>query len=206
MKLTRILATTAMLGVLAAPAFAGEVSNGNTYAKLSGGAIIPEDIDGTVGGSTGTLTFDTGWTVSGAIGYRLSQWVSIEGEVGYLDASLDKFKFGGVDYNLDGDFSSVLGLVNLNLHPSTGAFDPYIGAGIGAAHSKIDLNSINGTPVNESDSSTDFAAQGTVGLNYAVSAGTSIGAQYRYLWTDTGGNGTDAFTAHSVTAHVTVAF
>jgi hypothetical protein len=45
-----------MLGVLAAPAFAGEVSNGNTYAKLSGGAIIPEDIDGTVGGSTGTLT------------------------------------------------------------------------------------------------------------------------------------------------------
>jgi len=55
-KLTRILATTAMLGVLAAPAFAGEVSNGNTYAKLSGGAIIPEDIDGTVGGSTGTLT------------------------------------------------------------------------------------------------------------------------------------------------------
>jgi len=196
-----------MLVALSAPALAGEVSNGPLYGKLSAGAVIVPDIDGNAGGTTASISFSTGWTVGGTLGYHLNDWLAVEGEVSYLDAAIDSVSAGGSSSDASGDLTSLLGFVNVNLHPMTsGNLDPYIGGGIGAAHSEISLDRIGYTPVGASDSSTDFAAQGSVGLNYITEGGTAVGAQYRYIWTDTGGDGTDAVTAHSLTVQVTVPF
>lgn len=190
------------------PAMADEVSNGNAYAKLSGGAIIPEDIDGTVGATPVTITFDTGWTVSGTLGYWISDAIAVEGELGYLSADFKDGEALGATVPIDGDFTSLLGFLNANYHFSgKGAgFDPYIGAGVGFARSEISIDSIGGVPVGGSDDSTDAALQGTAGINFDMGGGTKLGAQYRYIYTDTGSDGTDAFTAHSITAQVTFAF
>jgi len=204
----KLILPSALASALAAPAFAGEVENGNNYARLSAGAIIPEDINGTAGATAVKLRFDAGWTVSAAVGTWLDDNIALEGELGYLSADFKDGTAAGVTVAIDGNFESTLLMANLNYHFAgrKATFDPYIGVGAGAAFSKIDLNSIGGTPVNQSGSSTDAAAQATAGLNFNVDSGVSLGVQYRYLYTDTGSNGTDAFTAHNLTANVTFAF
>lgn len=207
MNISKLLLASTMLCALSAPAFADTVTNGNTYFKLSGGAIIPEDIDGVVGGTNATLSFDTGWQVSGTLGKNLTDTLAIEGEIGYFSADFKDGTAGGGTLPIDGKVSGVLGFINANFHPlAKGSFDPYVGAGIGVSHAEIKIDSVGGAPVNISDDGTDLALQASAGFNFAVAAGTSIGAQYRYLWTDTGGSGIDAFTAHNITAHVTFAF
>ncbi|HEY4345807.1 MAG TPA: OmpW family outer membrane protein [Parvibaculum sp.] len=211
MKISKILLASTMLCALsAAPAMAGEMSNGNAYAKLSGGAIIPEDIDADLGGGfNGKLTFDTGWTASATVGFWLNNNFALEGELGYLAADMDKFEISGVgSAKIDGDVSSILGFVNANYHLSgrNAGFDPYIGAGVGFARSKVSVDSVGGFPIGVSDDSTDAALQGTAGFDFNLGGGTKIGAQYRYIYTDTGGSGVDAFTAHAITAHAVFAF
>lgn len=208
MNYKSLILASALASVLAVPAFAGEVESGNNYARLSAGAIIPEDINGTAGATAVKLRFDTGWTVSGAVGTWLDDNVAIEGELGYLSSDFKDGTAAGVTVAIDGKFESTLLMANLNYHfaGKKAAFDPYVGVGAGAAFSKIDINSVGGVPINQSDTSTDAAAQATAGLNYNVDSGVSLGVQYRYLYTDTGGNGSDAFTAHNLTANVTFAF
>jgi opacity protein-like surface antigen len=209
MKISKILLATTMLCAMSEPAIADEVSNGNAYAKLSAGAIIPEDIDIDAGGGlTGSMTFDTGWTASGAVGFWLNDSFALEGELGYLAADFDELKAGGGAAKVDGDFNSIFGFVNANLHLSgrDAAFDPYIGAGVGFARSEVSVDSVGGVVFNASDDSTDAALQGSAGFDFNLGGGTKIGAQYRYLYTDTGGNGVDAFTAHNITAHAVFAF
>jgi OOP family OmpA-OmpF porin len=207
-KISKILLASTMLCALSAPAFAAEVTNGDVYAKLSGGAIIPEDIDVNSGGVTGSVKFDTGWTVSGTLGFWLNDNLTVEGELGYLSADIDSIDVLGVSAATDGDFTSAFAFVNADYHFSgkNAGFDPYIGAGVGVARSEISIDSVLGVPVNQSDDSTDGALQASAGFDFDLGGGTKIGAQYRYLYVDTGGDDTDSFTGHNITAHVSFAF
>lgn len=204
MKLSRLLISSAALVALSLPAFAGDAMQGPLYGKISGGAIMPETMKDS--GTGAKLSFDTGWTIGGTLGYRVNDWFSVEGELSYLEADMNKASVGAVKVGVDGNVHSVLGLVNVNLYPMRGAFEPYVGLGVGAADSKAKIKSIGGIPVGASASGTDLALQGSLGFNYAVGANTSIGAQYRYLWTDTGGGGVSDFKTHSLTASVTFGF
>ena len=207
MNTSKLLLATALAAVVSTPAFAGKADVGKTYVKLSGGAFIAEDINGTVGATNVNLSFKTGWTIAGGVGYWITPELAAEGEVTYLTADFDKGTAGGSSVNIDGTYESVLTMANVNFHPmADDSFDPYIGAGIGAAFSNLDVKSIGGTSVNISDDSTDLALQGTAGFNFALDQSTSVGAQYRYVWTDTGGSGTDNFTGHALTAHITINF
>ncbi len=207
MNTSKLLLTTALVAAVSTPAFAGKADVGKTYVKLSGGAFIAEDIDGTVGATNVKLSFKTGWTASAGVGYWITPELAAEGEVTYLTADFDKGTSGGASVNIDGKYDSVLTMANVNFHPmADDSFDPYIGAGVGVAFSNLDVNSIGGTPVNISDDSTDLALQGTAGFNFALGQSTSVGAQYRYVWTDTGSANADSFTGHALTAHITVDF
>lgn len=197
-----------MLCAVTAPALADEVAVGNNYARLSGGVIMPEDIDVTVPGATGTFSFDDGLIVSGAFGVWVNDNLTLEGEVSYLDSDFDKLTLLGVSADVDGSFSSTLAMANASYHfaGKNATFDPYLGAGAGAAFSKLDISSVGGVAINGEDTSTDLAVQGTAGVNMKLSDGFSLGAQYRYLYTDTGGDGSDDFTAHNFMASATLAF
>ncbi len=204
---SKLIAATALLTILASPAFADEVAVGDTYFKLSGGALVMEDIDGTAGGTPVELSFDTGWTVSGAIGYHLNPQLALEAEVTYLTADFDQGTTLGVSVPIDGDVSSILTMVNAHFHPMAGgSFDPYIGGGAGVAFSELKVDSIGGVPTNIDDSGSDLAVQGTAGLNLALGGGAKIGGQYRYIWTDTGGNNTDELSGHAFTLQFTTSF
>lgn len=208
MKNMKLALVATMFCAVAAPALADEVTVGNNYARLSGGVIMPEDIDVTVPGATGTFSFDDGLIISGAVGFWMNDNLTLEGEVSYLDADFDKLTVLGTTSDVDGSFSSTLAMANASYHfgGKNAAFDPYLGAGAGAAFSKLDISSVGGLAVNGEDTSTDLALQGTAGVNMRLSGGISLGAQYRYLYTDTGGDGSDDFTAHNFMATATFAF
>ncbi|MDO8838215.1 MAG: outer membrane beta-barrel protein [Parvibaculum sp.] len=200
---TTAAAAAVLLGAMSAPAFA----EGGLYGKLSAGALILDDVGGNVGGPPVSISFDTGWTVSGAIGSQINENFAIEGELTYLTAEFDQGTALGVSVPIDGTLTSILAMLNANLHPMAGnSFDPYVGAGVGVAFSNTDIKSVGGVPVNADDSSEDLALQGTAGLNMALGGGTKIGAQYRYIWTDTGGGGVDNITGHALTLHLIAAF
>lgn len=205
--LAKLMVGAAVFTVMSAPAFAQEVTSGDTYFKLSGGAVVMDDLNGTSGGVPVEIEFDTGWTVSGTVGYNLNPQLALEAELGYLTADFDSGTAGGVSVSIDGDYSTFLALANIVFHPlDGGGFDPYIGAGAGVAFAEIDINSIGGVAVNSSDSSEDLALQGTAGLDFDLGASSSIGAQYRYLWTDTGGSNSDELSGHLFTLQFTTAF
>lgn len=208
MKTTKLLLASAVLCALAAPALADDVVSGNNYARLSAGVIVPEDLEGTSGGVPVNIEIDSGWTVSGAFGTWINNNLTVEGELSYLAADFKDGTVGAVTVPIDGTFSSTLALANANFHfgGKTGTFDPYIGGGIGAAFSEVDLKSIGGVPVNDKDSDTNLAAQATAGLNLNLSSGLAIGAQYRYVYIDSGSGSSDGFKAHNVTANVTFSF
>lgn len=208
MKFTStLLAATAIFAVLAAPAFAEEVTVGDTYFKLSGGALVMEDLDGSSGGVPVEISFDTGWTVSGAVGYYLNPKLALEAELTYLTADFDEGTAGGITVPVEGDISSVLTMVNAHFHPMAGGgFDPYVGGGAGVAFSDVKVDSIGGVPTNIDDSGTDLAVQGTAGVNLALGGGAKIGGQYRYIWTDTGGSNSDELSGHAFTLQFIAAF
>lgn len=205
--LGKLATAAALFTVLAAPAYANEVKVGDTYFKLSGGALVFEDLKGSAGGVPVKIELETGWTVSGAVGYHLNPNVALELELSYLTADFDSGTAGGGGtVPIDGDLSSFLTMVNAHFHANPGGnFDPYFGAGIGAAFSDLKVNSIGGVPANIDDSSTDLALQGTAGINMALGGG-KLGAQYRYIWTDTGGSSSDEITAHAFTLHYVFSF
>lgn len=205
--LFKILATTALLSVMSAPAFANEVSVGDNYFRLSGGGLVMEDLNGTAGGVPVEISFDTGWIVSGAVGHHLSQQFAIEAELTYLAAEFDTGTAGGVSVPIDGDISSFLTMVNANFHPlAGGSFDPYVGAGAGVAFSNLKVDSIGGVPTNIDDSSEDLALQGNAGVNFNLGNGKQLGAQYRYIWTDTGSSTSDELSGHAFTLNFVASF
>ncbi|MDO8289412.1 MAG: porin family protein [Parvibaculum sp.] len=207
MNTTKLLLATAMVCALSAPAYADEATSGNVYASLSGGVIAPEDIDVTAG-PTVTFSFDTGYTVSGAIGTWVSDNVTVEGELTYLSADFDEGETLGVAVPVEGDFASTLLLANAAYHfgGKNASFDPYLGAGVGIADSDLEVTSIGGVPTNIEDSATDFATQVSAGLNLNLTSGVSVGAEYRFLYIDSGGDDSDGFSGHNLTANVTLAF
>jgi opacity protein-like surface antigen len=208
MKIQNILLAGAVLCALSSPALANEVTSGDVYARLSAGAIMPNDTDATLGASTITYSFKSGWTASGAIGVWLNKKFTLEGEVGYMSADFDEISSGGVSAAVDGDVSAVLALANANFHfmGRDAAIDPYVGGGVGIARSSVDVNSIGVFTINQSDSSTNGAAQASAGIDLNLGNGTKVGVQYRYLYIDTEDGDTDGFTTNNFTAHLTFAF
>ena len=91
-KLAMIMALAST--ALATPALARDKA---WYVGVEGGAMIVEDIDWDIAGSTtsltGTGTTDSkyGWDVDGIIGYDFGAF-RLETEVGYRRASVDSFR------------------------------------------------------------------------------------------------------------------
>lgn len=208
MNKKNLMLAAAVICAVSAPALADELVVGNNYARLSGGIIMPEDIDVKAPAATGTFSFDNGWTVAGAFGTWVNDNLTVEGEVSYLTGDFDELSVLGVSTTVDGGFSSTLLLANASYHfgGKNAAIDPYVGGGAGAAFSDIEIKSVGGIPVNGDSSGTDLAFQAGAGINMKLSDGFTLGAQYRYLYADTGDSDTDGFSAHNVMASATLAF
>jgi len=150
------------------------------YGSLNAGVgMAPDsDIDETapgLGTISGELSYDTGYTVGGAVGYMMEKFRG-EGEISYQANDMDSISIPGLgSASVNGDVSVLTFLVNGYLDFATGGpLTPYITAGIG--YSKVDAD-IEG----ESEDDNLFTYQLGAGIGYAMSEALTLDLRYRYL-------------------------
>ena len=189
-RLTKASLAVAAGGAMLALAATPSQAQGPWYASVTGDAVWVSDSDwSNNAGTNGTLEFDSGWGIDGALGYSLSgslQGFRVEGEVGYRSNDIDKVNvnnFGQLP-GATGDVDVWTGLINGYYDIDLGSnFMPYVGAGLGIARLSGNIT-VPGPGGTVSDNETVFAYQFSAGLGYAVSPSTTLFAGYRYLATD----------------------
>jgi OmpA-OmpF porin, OOP family len=173
-----------------APAALAEPNTG-WYLGLEGGVNRTSDTDADfvtdsivppVSGPA-TLTFDDGWAAFGTAGYAFPGNWRVEAELGYrqnnIDAVTPTFLDGPSSNRGKLKTASVMGNLIYDIHMSP-RFKASLGAGAGAVHREFN----DGFLVRDHD--TKFAYQGIAGLSYAISPGTELTMNYRYLRSDGG--------------------
>ena len=113
------------------------------------GLLTAFDNDGTNSGSNVDLSYDPGYFLSGAIGYKLDN-LRLELEVGYNSADIDSVSLAGVSASQGGELSSLTVFTNAYYDIAGGALfgktiTPYVGGGLGLAYvdKKIDAISFD---------------------------------------------------------------
>jgi opacity protein-like surface antigen len=163
----------------------------NWYLGLSGQmAFVPDaDVDG--GGVNGEVSFDEGYAVSGALGFRPYRSNSVfdntrfELEYSYRGQDFDNFSgtVGGIPTNIqaNGDLSGSSIMLNAfyDFRNDSG-FTPYLGAGAGATFWNFDSSALG-----VDDQDTVFGYQGMAGIYYSPETlpNTDWGVGYRYFAT-----------------------
>ena len=187
----RILLPVVTATLLAAsPSFAQDF-----YGQVFGGINIVSDptFSGDVATPAGVgpqsveTDQDTGFNFGIAVGTSLPALGSNfrgEVELSYSRSDVDGVAFSGngpdPEVNVSGDISTTRVFGNLLYDfEKTGKFTPFVGAGLGLAHT--DINVIYGPGVNLTDTSTDVSAQLILGAAYELSDGLSLVGDVRYI-------------------------
>ncbi len=163
-----LIVLSAAAAAAAAPAHAAE-----PYGKVFGGATLGSEHDFTVeapgaGPISGQYDTDTGYTAGGALGYNLSRFLSVEGEVAYRSNEIN-IPAAAISGDDDLNALSLMGNVVLKA-PGASGFTPYAGVGAGG---------VRLAAVDESD--VVFAYQAFGGVSKDLSENLSAGVEYRYL-------------------------
>ncbi|WP_277981945.1 outer membrane protein, partial [Sphingomonas phyllosphaerae] len=196
-KLAMIMALAST--ALATPALARDKA---WYVGVEGGAMIVEDIDWDIAGSTtsltGTGTTDSkyGWDVDGIIGYDFGAF-RLETEVGYRRASVDSFRTtagvpisgtaqlpAGTYDNVGGRTSALSFMVNglLDFGEDDG-LQGFVGGGAGVARVQARLNPTSSYTLLD-DSDTVFAWQALAGIRAPLSDHLDVSLKYRFFNAD----------------------
>ncbi|SFZ80943.1 Opacity protein [Devosia enhydra] len=167
-----------------APMMSEPASVGAFYASIFGGAAFLNDFDfvSSVGDTPGSMSFDTGYSVDGAIGYSFGNGLSVEGQVGYLSAAANGLVYDGNDLDVEGTASITYAMVNAWYGIDLGGVTPFIGAGIGAAAVSVDAD-FAFTTESIDDTQTTWAAQVGAGVSINVADNIALTGRYRYLTT-----------------------
>jgi opacity protein-like surface antigen len=189
-------AAVALLVGAAQPGQAQQLLMPGFYMNLHGGVDFMEQAGTRVAGgglaSKGKTDFDVGWQGGGALGYEMPvNWmvlgdsVAIEEEFTYRENGLSKYS-NPTSYSLGGNLHSYAAMTNGYYRYNTGTpFTPYIGAGIGVAIHGIHITAPFFPGTSFSDTDTNLAYQGIVGVSYAFTPQLSLGLEYRYFGTTT---------------------
>lgn len=168
---------TLLLGATAALAFAGSAQARGWYVGIEAGAASVADTNAFYRQPTLPFTtrteaqFDTGWALIATVGYAMQNW-RIEGELGWRSNNKDQFIVGGPSTGSLDELTAMYNMTyQLPLAPGLGIA---IGGGGGLDYAMIDIPDV-------SDSDLNFAVQGIVQLNYALSEETELTLGYRYL-------------------------
>lgn len=170
-----------LIGGLARPAAAQEFTPRGWYLSFHTGVAAPQAADAALPlvPSAARLDFDSQMSFSGALGVRLGRHFRLEGEGAWRRPDIDNATFAGAPVPAAGDLSTMNLMLNTYYDFSPGRrFNPYLTAGIGAAHHRADLN-IGGTRVDDGD--TTFAWAAGAGLSYSVNDRFSLTGGYRYM-------------------------
>jgi opacity protein-like surface antigen len=208
MRHSRIILAGSILGaMIALPASAADIYNrggasfkdvpppavaSGFYVVVRGGATFAEDTDFDLDTSPVTVTNeydDTGYTVSGAVGYEMSKLyggaIRAELELGYFENEIEAHKLNGARVSgkdAFGETSAFYGLANLYYDfASFGRIKPFVGAGIGFANVEFDGHGVTTAGVVMDDEDTGFAYQLSAGANIGLTSKVDLEIGYRFL-------------------------
>ena len=206
---TLLLATTHPAPLRADEVFFDTVSTekasrmSGAYLGVFGGGVAESDADssGAFGGAD--YSNGSGWFAGAEVGYYFRTPFpvrpAIELEAMYLGSELDpgSDRFPRSDFWAAAAFVNVILALDLSTYvedvgPFVAALRPYIGAGIGAAYTKMDGGTArfaDGSSLRlESDSKVTFAYQLFAGLEVALADDVSVYGEYKHLVLDETGN------------------
>jgi len=171
-----------LLLVAAAPAAAlaqGAAPQGQApgaYGSVKVGAVIPQhkDLEG----------LDTGYSLEGALGYRLSPNLALEGGIGYFRMSGSQSAAGPTGpMTVEAEWSAVPLTASLKAIAPLEGLDLFLVAGGGVYFTTLrGTVSIPGQSATVSDKSNAFAFHLGGGAAARVSARATLGAEVRYLF------------------------
>jgi len=177
----------------AAPSFGQNLPDfaGRWYVHGDIGPAFMQDVDmteflGPVSGAE--VEFDPGVQFGAGAGFFFTDWLAVEGQLGFVTGYIDRISgIGPADVN-DSSMTQVPFLINLILqYPTRTGLVPYIGGGGGVSYSSLDMDEVTDYAtyyVDGSDSDAVAAYQGFAGLRYQLANDIELGVVYRYLATD----------------------
>ena len=164
------------------------------YGGFSGGGNFVEDSDLDVLGSVNVDNeYETGWAISGALGYDYGKvWrfggLRSEIELSYRENDIDTHRvaaLGGDQPGSTGEVSTFAIMLNGMHDFDTGtAFTPYVGGGIGYAWNDLSDYGIAAIPNVLDDDDSGFAWQLIAGVGYAFTPRATVTLDYRYFSTE----------------------
>lgn len=129
-------------------------------------------------------SFDDGWIAGVSKGRFLTKCLRAELEYSFREGKADELTVGGVPSSWEGDLQVHSLMFNtvfqLNYGPMA-YVSPYYGAGVGVAFFDSDISGLGG---NLGLDETQFAWQGLVGVNVALSQGVDFFGEYRIMRTE----------------------
>jgi OmpA-OmpF porin, OOP family len=188
-KISGLLATTATLLALSAPAMAEGFDYEGTrtegyYVGLSAG--ITNQRTGKVSGtSNDEVRYDVGPAAAVTGGYAFGNGLRLEEEFSYRNAGISSVTSPTGTHDGSGDVSNYGFMTNLLFDIPTGTeWTPYVGAGVGLAIADASNVTGNGLPYTLNSSEVQFAYQAIAGLAYDLDYATSLTFDYRLFGTD----------------------
>ena len=205
-RILGLLSAAAFIGVAAGAVAFGAVTtiltappaHAEWYVSGNAGAVNLRDAEFTdtfTGGSaTGDVEFDTGYGVSGALGYAWDPF-RLEGEISYRRNDLDKVQVDTLSvagvvftslgtFDFEGDTTALGFMANGWYDVDTGTpWVPFLGAGLGVARLNIDIESIAGVAITYDESDTVFAYQAGAGIGYKFTPEIMATLSYRFFGT-----------------------
>ncbi len=190
MKLLSVTIAAVVAAMFATAAFA---SDAGPYVSVGAGVFVVPDSEVNDQGGSGSyqLSYDTGYSVSGAVGYTFDNNLRTELEVAYRHADTNALKMLGLSLHYLSDITSVSVLANLFYDVKLPhGVTPYLGGGLGVAFMDTKQDNLyivdnrNTSNLNAGTSDTVLAYQVGCGIAYAVTPRISLDAGYRYFATD----------------------
>lgn len=162
----------------------GAASAQSAYVKGFGGVTVPQNNDFNINARDGSgsaatgFDFSTGYTLGIAGGYNITPSIGVELEYAFRNADAD-FKGGGPSPTTESNAWMVNGIYNFTPTGMNGAWQPYVGAGLGAAD--LNVGSIDGYDGGDFDSDYNFAYQLIGGIKYNLPSGWTLNGEARFF-------------------------
>ena len=150
----------------------GSMPQNPTLSEIGGPVTSGDEIELSAG-----IQFDF------AVGYRVTPWLTLEGELGFTFNEVDSV--GNFSYP-DSALSQMAMMFNVEFSYPRGPLVPFAGIGAGGVFSELSFGNYYDFYYSDSDGSgTDFvpAAQAFAGVRYEFNKQFSLGVTYRFLAT-----------------------
>lgn len=183
-----LLASVALFAITTTPATAA----GNWYIAGGIGANWVQDTNPfTFYGDTLDTEFDTGWILTGSLGYRWAEGFRGELELGYRKNDVDSIfesPNGGFPFthtNVSGEVTQFSLMANALYDIRLAEHCVLtVGGGIGIADDEFDASGSGSILIVDANDDWSFAYQAIAGAAYDVSPRTQIFIEYRYFVND----------------------